>query len=63
MRFAKRLPFACVILSLPTWASAHEEHQHTAVTPKNSGPFTFPSRAAPKRGCFWQSDNKQWRRQ
>jgi tetratricopeptide (TPR) repeat protein len=42
MRFAKRLLFVCVMLSLPTWASAHEEHQHPAGDSEKLGTVNFP---------------------
>jgi tetratricopeptide (TPR) repeat protein len=42
MRFAKRLLCVCVILSLPTWASGHEGHQHTAGDPEKLGTVHFP---------------------
>lgn len=42
MQFAKRLLCICVMLFLPTWASAHEEHQHTAGDPEKLGTVHFP---------------------
>jgi len=42
LQFAKRLLCVCVMLSLPTWTSAHEEHQHAAGDSEKLGTVHFP---------------------
>lgn len=41
MRFTKRLLCVCLILLLASWASAHEEHQHTAGDSEKLGIVNF----------------------
>ena len=54
MRFARYLLFVCVMLSLTTWASAHEEHQHTAGDPEKLGTVHFPVSCSPEAQAQFQ---------
>jgi len=66
---SKCLLFAWVILSLATWVSAHEEHQHPAGNPKQLGTVHFPvscheeaqaqfQRAVAIQHSFWENKGR-----